>query len=104
MNNLLNTEEQEVNLIEIDRKEWIDKRHALERLFENPDFELVVLKGYFQERAINGVSMLANRGVIRNGERGDLIEELVGISRLQDYFITIRNLGAESDESEADLD
>lgn len=99
MNNL--NEDQSTNLVEIENQEWIDKYKALARLYDNPDFELVVLKGYFQERAINGVSMLANPGVIRNGERGDIMEELVAVSRLQDYFITIRNLGRiPTDESE----
>lgn len=99
MNNL--NDDQNTNLIEIENQEWIDKYKALVRLYDNPDFDLVVLKGYFQERAVNGVSMLANPGVIRGGERGDIMEELVAISRLQDYFITIRNLGRiPTDESE----
>lgn len=94
MNNLDNLDKDDTNLIEIENKEWVDKYKALVRLYDNPDFQLLILDGYFQDKAVNSVSMLANHGVIKRGERPEIMEELVAISRLQDYFITIRNLGA----------
>jgi hypothetical protein len=93
MNNLTQIDEQETNLVEVENQHWIDKYHALVRLYDNPDFQLVITEGYFQEKAVNSVSMLANPGVVRDGARGEIMEELVAISRLQDYFIVIRNLG-----------
>lgn len=99
MNNL-DQADVNTNLVEIENKEWIDKYQALSRLYDNPDFQLLILDGYFQDKAVNSVSMLANAGVIQRGARPEIMEELVAISRLQDYFITIRNLGAPiSDES-----
>lgn len=85
---------QEQAIIEVENKYWTDMYKALERLHSNPDFEQVILKGYFQDRAVNGVSMLANRGVIEGNKRGQIMEELVAVSHLQDFFITVTNLGS----------
>ena len=96
----MNTQNEE--LFEIENKYWFDMNKALERLHDNPDFQLVILNGYFKDRAVNGVSMLANRGVIESNKRGQILEELVAVSHLQDYFITIANLGSASSESDSD--
>lgn len=85
---------QEDAILEVENKYWTDMYKALERLHDNPDFKRVILEGYFKDRAVNGVSMLANRGVIENNRRGQLMEELVAVSHLQDFFITITNLGS----------
>lgn len=85
---------QEDAILEVENKYWTDMYKSLERLHDNPDFKRVILEGYFKDRAINGVSMLANRGVIENNRRGQLMEELVAVSHLQDFFITITNLGS----------
>lgn len=85
---------QEDAILEVENKYWADMYKALERLQDNPDFKRVILDGYFKDRAINGVSMLANRGVIEGNRRGQLMEELVAVSHLQDFFITITNLGS----------
>lgn len=73
---------------------WIDKCEALKRLERNPDFQSVILEGYFHDKSINGVSMLANDNVKRQGQRGDVMEMLVAVSQLMDYFRVIKNLGA----------
>ena len=79
---------------------WVGMRQALERLEANPDFQKIILDGYFKDKAINGVSLLASPLVKRNGSRGDVFESLVAISQLQDYFITIKDMGAEDDSEE----
>ena len=83
---------------------WVGMRQSLERLEANPDFQKVILDGYFKDKAINGVSLLASPLVKRNGSRGDVFESLVAISQLQDYFITIKDMGAEDEEGEEDED
>lgn len=95
---------QEQAIIEVENKYWVDMHKALERLHSNPDFQQVILKGYFQDRAVNGVSMLANRGVIEGNKRGQVMEELVAVSHLQDFFITVTNLGGIPDVNVADDD
>jgi hypothetical protein len=94
-------------LVEVENKYWKDLNLALVRLHENVDFQKVILQSYFTDKAVNGVSMLANPDVIRDGKRGELMESLVAVSHLQDHFITISNLGAAEDglgDDSEDLD
>jgi hypothetical protein len=89
-------------LVEVENKYWKDLNLALARLHENTDFQKVILESYFTDKAVNGVSMLANPDVMRDGKRGELMESLVAVSHLQDHFITIANLGASEDELDGD--
>ena len=90
MNNL---ENEQVEVETIINNQWIAKYDALVRLERNPDFKLLILDGYFRDKAVDGVSLLANEGIKRQGLRSDVMEQLVAISNLQDFFITVRNLG-----------
>jgi hypothetical protein len=81
-------------LLMVENNYWMDMNMALERLESNEDFKKVILDGYFKDKAVNGVSLLATDYVKRGGFRGDIMEALVAISQLQDYFITIKNKGA----------
>ena len=96
----LNTNEEE--LIMVENRYWVGLKEALERLEENADFKKVVLEAYFKDKAIDGVSLLAADHVVRNNLRGQVMEDLVAVSRLQDFFLTIKNLGTipEDDDSE----
>lgn len=85
--------EQEVELEMTENQYWIDKYESLHRLEKNADFQSVILGGYFVDKAVNGVSMLSDEATKRDGKRGDLMETLVAISQLQDYFRTIKSLG-----------
>lgn len=92
------------NTIEIDNKYWHDLYLALMRLEENKDFQKVILETYFKDKAVNLVSMLANPHVVSTNKRGEIMEEMVAISRLQDFFIYVKNLGAPAPDEEEDLD
>lgn len=83
--------EQEILMVE--NEYWASMFEALTRLEANADFKRVVLDGYFKDKAINGVSLLATDHVKRGGFRGDIMEQLVAISHLEDYFITIKSIG-----------
>lgn len=89
MTNLANQQ-----ILEVENKAASDMWYALERLKANKDFQLVILKGYFVDKAVDGVSLLANDRIIADGHRPAIIEDLVAISGLQDHFIVIENLGA----------
>lgn len=91
MNNL-----NDQQILEVENKYWADMWLALSRLKENKDFKHVILEGYFRDKAINGVSLLARDAIIRNGERSAVMEDLIAISSLEDFFITIENLGSAS--------
>ena len=90
MNNL---ENEQVEVETIINNQWIAKYDALVRLERNPDFKTLILDGYFRDKAVDGVSLLANEGIKRQGLRADVMEQLVAISNLQDFFITVKNLG-----------
>jgi len=98
MNNL-----EEEQIIEVENQYWVDQNTALERLEKNPDFQAVILTGYFKDKAINGVSLLANDQIVKEGHRPAIMESLVAISQLEDHFHTIKNLGTvvPEDEEEA---
>jgi len=90
---------------EVEDKEflyWKGLKEALERLEKNKDFKKVILEGYFKDKAINGVSLLASPQIKRNGARTDVMEALIAISQLEDFFITIRAMGEDPEEDEED--
>jgi hypothetical protein len=89
MNNL--NDEQ---ILEVENKYWADMWIALARLKENKDFKHVILDGYFRDKAVNGVSLLAQDSIVQGGHRSAVMEDLIAISSLEDFFITIENLGS----------
>lgn len=98
MNNL--TDEQ---LLAVENEYWVNLYNALENLKQNKDFQTVILEGYFKDKAINGVSMLAQEAVVQGGHRTAVMEDLIAISSLEDFFITIENLGAPPSEDEEEV-
>ena len=90
MNNLQNDEQ----ILEVENKYWADMWLALSRLKNNKDFKHVILEGYFKDKAVNGVSLLAQDAIVQGGHRTAVMEDLIAISSLEDFFITIENLGS----------
>lgn len=86
-----NVSEQEI--LRVENEYWVTMARDLEKLKATPEFQRVILNGYFKDKAINGVSLLATEYVKQSGVRGDIMEQLVAISHLEDYFATIDNLG-----------
>ena len=88
----------EEEILRVENQYWVEMAESLERLENgNPqpgDFKKVSLDGYFKDKAINGVSLLATDHVRRSGVRGDVMEQLVAISHLEDYFFTIKHMGS----------
>lgn len=81
------------DLVTVENEYWVNLHNALERLEQNEDFQSVIKEGYFKDKAVNGVSLLATDYVKQSGSRGDIMEQLVAISQLEDYFAMIHNLG-----------
>lgn len=102
MSNLQSTEPAALETVE--NEYWIELADALVRLEKNPDFKKVILEGYFKDAAIDKVSLLATRYIKEKGLRGEVIEQMVAISQLQDYFITIKNLGLIDDGPEVEAE
>ena len=83
---------------------FVGLKQALERLEQNPDFQKLILEDYFKNKPINGVSLLATDYVKKNGLRGEIMEDLVAVSKLQDYFLNIKRLGTTLDDVEDDAE
>lgn len=100
MNNLSDQQ-----ILEVENRYWVDMWASLERLKENKDFQRVILEGYFKDKAVNGVSLLAQDAIVQNGHRTAVMEDLIAISSLEDFFVTIENLGTipSEDEEEEEL-
>ena len=100
----MNNQTTEKELIEVENQYWIQQAEDLASLEQDPRFQRVILDGYFRDRALDAVSLLANDYVRLEGKRPEVMELLIGISTLQDHFGTIRNLGsvAEDDVLEAE--
>lgn len=79
---------------------YVGQKQALDRLETNPDFKKVILEGYFRDKAVNGVSLLATDYVRKNELRAEIMENLVAISNLQDYFLTIKKMGTEPEDDD----
>lgn len=91
------------DLLTVENEYWVNLHNALERLEQNEDFKTVIKEGYFRDKAVNGVSLLATDYVKQSGARGDIMEQLVAISQLEDYFAVIHNLGTvPADADDAD--
>lgn len=100
MNNL-ETNDQE--LLTVSNATFAELKDSYLRLRNNKDFQRLILNGYFRDHATNLVSLLATDHVKANGLRPDVMEQLIAISRLEDYFNTVVNLGpATAEELEAD--
>jgi hypothetical protein len=95
MNNL-----NDQDILEVENKYWVDMWVSLERLQSNKDFQRVILDGYFKDKAVNGVSLLAQDSIVTGGHRTAVMEDLIAISSLQDHFISIENLGSISSEDD----
>jgi hypothetical protein len=90
------------DLLTVENEYWVTMHDALERLEQNEDFKKVIQIGYFKDKAVNGVSLLATDYVKQAGARGDIMEQLVAISQLEDYFAVIHNLGTVPTDAEDD--
>lgn len=75
----------------------VGMKQALDRLEANPDFQKVIIEGYFNKKAVDGVSLLATDYVRAHGLRPAIMESLVAISQLKDYFLTLQKLGVDTD-------
>jgi len=91
-------------LASVENEYWVELKNSLDRLEQNEDFIKLIREGYFKDKAIKGVSLLATDYVRQNGLRPEIMESLVAISALEDYFIMIQNLGAPEEFTTEDLE
>jgi hypothetical protein len=85
--------ESERGIESTDNTYWGELARDLEVLERTPEFKRVILEGYFKDKAVMGVSLLATDAVKQAGARSDIMENLIAISSLEDHFKTIRTMG-----------
>lgn len=86
------TEEMELETVELTKAYELGE--ALYRLEKNKDFQLVISEGYMKEKALDSVSLLAVDQIKKQGVRPDIMEDLVAISNLGEYFRMLKNFHA----------
>jgi hypothetical protein len=91
-----------VELAEVDVSYWADLLDSLERLEKNEDFKKVIVNYYIKSKALDSVSLLAHPGIKKQGQRADVMEDLVAISNLQYALFMVRQLGEGAKASEND--
>jgi hypothetical protein len=64
---------------------------ALKRLKENPDFKVLILEGYLEQKVLASVSLLAVPAIKSRGERPEVMEDLVSASNLQFFFMQVED-------------
>jgi hypothetical protein len=101
MNNLNETDEQ---LFEVENQYWKNMNSDLESLEKDVRFQRLILQGYFKDKAVDGVSLLARDDIVDNGKRSAVMEDLIAVSSLQDHFIMIKNLGATPSDDEEEME
>lgn len=62
---------------------------ALKRLKQNPDFKTVIESEYLERNVLSSVSLLAHPKVKKNGERPEVMEDLVAASNLKFFFLMV---------------
>ena len=86
---IMSNQNENVELETAEIEHYIDIGQALDRLRNNEDFKKVILDGYIKDKAADSVSLLSLPVIKKRGERGDVMEDLVSISNLQFFFMTI---------------
>lgn len=94
----------ETELETVDVSYWADQLDALERLQKNPDFKKIITDGYIKTKALDSVSLLAVPSIKTQGQRPDIMEDLVAISNLQYHFLMVKNLGEGARQEMYDLE
>tara|TARA_R110001606_G_scaffold42824_1_gene113956 strand:- start:324 stop:680 length:357 start_codon:yes stop_codon:yes gene_type:complete len=73
---------------------WVDMDLAVERMKSGRDqpgdFKKVILEGYFHNLPINQTALLADEATLAKGQRSEVMEVLISISRLQQFLMQIR--------------
>ena len=79
-----------------------DRAESLNRLFDDKDFQKVIVEGYLKEEALRLTGLLGHDHIRKQNLRPEIMERLIAISNLQDYFRTVYDMAvpAYDDETE----
>lgn len=77
---------QEIELSIEQAKEFVERGKALERLRANPDFQAIVLKGYFENEAIRLVHLKSDPNVQGAEQQAAINKDIDAIGAFQWYL------------------
>ena len=95
-------QEQELETAEL--SQYVKLGEALDRLESNKDFQTLILNGYMRDNVLDSVSLLGHETIKKQGQRPEIMEDLVAASNLGEYFRMVKNFhaGAVADFEEYD--
>lgn len=83
--------------------EHVELGKALERLFINRDFKLVIKDGYFRDEAVRLVHLKADPAMESASSQESIIKQMDAIGSLSQYFVVLNMLARNGNRSiEAD--
>lgn len=89
----------EIELSITQAQEFIRRAEALERLYKNPDFQEIVVKGYFEREPIRLVHLKSDPNMQAPDRQAGIIKEMDGIGSLRGYFQVIFMQGNQAQEA-----
>lgn len=78
-------------------------RDAIQRLFENADYKLVIEEGYFREEAARMVMLLGDPRIPASGKEA-MAADMTGPGALNRYFNAVLASGYQADNAIQELD
>jgi hypothetical protein len=84
-------------LISADNGYWVAMKNSYTTLQSKQAFNTLVVDGYIKEKTAELVQALIDPYVMQNGLRTKVLEQLVAVARLKEYFHTIRAMGGHED-------
>ena len=97
MKPLVDNEQQMIEIDIEEAKTQIRRMEALKRLYENPDFKEVILKGYLEEESVRLVAAVANPNVDKYRNR--FLEMIIAISHFRQYLQNTLTMGKDMKET-----
>lgn len=80
---------QEIELSISQAREFIQRADALKRLYNNPDFQEILVKGYFEREPIRLVHLKSDPHMQTPEQQAGIIKEMDGVGSLRGYFQVI---------------
>lgn len=90
---------EEINISISEAKKKVALKNSLDRLTQDPNFERVILNGYFKEHAARLVMLRADPGMESAARQESLLRAIDAVGELQQYFRGVIQLGLMAEKS-----
>lgn len=77
---------------EADNSHWVSQKVMLESLQNKPYFKTLIEQGYFKDYVFELAMQLVDPQTVRDGSRNAIMERIVGVAKLQEYFDMVNAL------------